>query len=91
MVPWEYRCRNSCADRVGPKVVPACKDRPGHPARIIRYRPNAISQPIYNPARRHNSSTRPFTSSDMRITPGHGLVNPSAGHLRVASTPIFDP
>ena len=24
----------------------------------------------YNPERRHNSSTRPFTSSDMRITPG---------------------
>src|ERR1022692_4863343 len=36
--------------------------------------PDAL--PIYNP------STRRFTSSDMRITPGHGLVKPSSGHLR---------
>ena len=46
---------------------------------------------LYIPARRHNSSTRRFTSSDMRITPGQGRVKPSCGHLRVASTPIFEP
>jgi hypothetical protein len=46
---------------------------------------------VYRPACRHNSSTRFFTSSVIRITPGHGLVKPSSGHLRVASMPIFEP
>ena len=45
----------------------------------------------YSPALFHNSSTRRFTSAGISITPGHGLVNPSPGHLRVASTPIFEP
>jgi len=27
----------------------------------------------------------------MRITSGQGRVKPSSGHLRVASTPIFEP
>ena len=45
---------------------------------------------LYIPARRHNSSTLRFTSSDMRITPGQGRMNPSCAHLRVASTPILD-
>jgi hypothetical protein len=45
----------------------------------------------YNPALFHSSSTRCFTSLDIRITPGQGRVNPSPGHLRVASIPIFEP
>ncbi len=44
-----------------------------------------------SPAFFHNSSTRRFTSSCMVMTPGHGRVKPSPGHLRVASTPIFEP
>jgi len=31
------------------------------------------------------------TSAGMRITSGHGRVNPSSGHFFVASIPIFDP
>jgi hypothetical protein len=46
---------------------------------------------IQSPARRQSSSTRACTSPVMRITPGHGRVNPSSFHLRVASMPIFDP
>ena len=45
----------------------------------------------YSPAFFHNSSTLLFTSPDISITPGHGRVNPSPGHFRVASIPIFDP
>src|ERR1017187_10316253 len=45
----------------------------------------------YSPAFFHNSSTRRLTSASIPITPGHGRVNPSPGHLRVASMPIFDP
>jgi len=44
-----------------------------------------------SPAFFHNSSTRCFTSADMRITPGQRRVKPSPGHLRVASMPIFEP
>jgi hypothetical protein len=44
-----------------------------------------------SPARFHNSSTRRFTSGAISMTPGQGLVNPSPGHFRVASIPIFDP
>jgi len=32
-----------------------------------------------------------LTSADISITPGQGRVNPSPGHLRVASIPIFEP
>src|SRR5579859_1748966 len=32
-----------------------------------------------------------FVSSSMRISSGHGLMNPSDFHFRVASIPIFDP
>ena len=45
----------------------------------------------YHPTRFHISSTRSFTSADISITPGHGRVKPSPGHLRVASIPIFEP
>jgi hypothetical protein len=44
-----------------------------------------------SPARFHKSSTRRFTSGDISMTPGHGRVKPSPGHLRVASIPIFEP
>ena len=50
-----------------------------------------LSRMRHNPARFQSSSTRRFTSSDMRITPGQRRVKPSPGHLRVASTPIFEP
>jgi hypothetical protein len=36
-------------------------------------------------------STFFFVPSSIRISSGHGLVNPSEAHLRVASTPIFEP
>src|SRR5260370_40681137 len=39
----------------------------------------------------HSASTRFFVSSSIKISSGHGLVNPSDAHLRVASIPIFDP
>lgn len=64
---------------------------------IDLFHANPVNQPVlgiperYNPARFHNSSTRRFTSGDISITPGQGRVNPSPGHLRVASTPIFEP
>src|SRR5450432_2603073 len=60
---------------------------------------SAVSRPIqgckfrqsYRPDFFHNSSTRRLTSADISITPGQGRVNPSPGHLRVASIPIFEP
>ena len=45
----------------------------------------------YNPAFFHSASTRCFTSGDILSTSGHGLVNPSPGHFRVASIPILLP
>jgi len=45
----------------------------------------------YKPASFQSASTRRSTSEDMRMTPGHGRVNPSAAHFRVASMPIFEP
>jgi hypothetical protein len=39
----------------------------------------------------HNSSTRILVFSSINISSGHGRVNPSVAHFRVASTPIFDP
>jgi len=39
----------------------------------------------------HNASTRFLVSSSINISSGHGRVNPSDAHLRVASIPIFDP
>ena len=44
-----------------------------------------------SPAFFHNSSTRCFTSADIVINGGHGRVNPSPAHFRVASIPIFEP
>src|SRR5215469_9837727 len=49
------------------------------------------ANPHPSPAFFQSKSTRAFTSGDMAITPGHSRVNPSPGHFRVASTPIFDP
>ena len=57
-----------------------------HDASILTQAPRP-----YSPAFFHNSSTRRFTSAFIAITPGHGRVKPSPGHLRVASIPIFDP
>jgi hypothetical protein len=68
--------------------------RPGKSAAIcaiVAAKPSAPNHPPYSPAAFHNPSTRRFTSSDMRMTPGHGRVKPSPGHLRVASIPIFEP
>ncbi len=53
-----------------------------HPVRLWAY---------FNPAFFHNASTRFCTSSGILITSGQRRVKPSSGHLRVASTPIFDP
>ena len=58
---------------------------------IFRKLSPGVRHAPYSPALFHNSSTRRFTSAGISITPGHGLVNPSPGHLRVASTPIFEP
>jgi hypothetical protein len=35
--------------------------------------------------------TRALVASSIKISSGHGRVNPSAAHLRVASMPIFEP
>jgi hypothetical protein len=51
---------------------------------------NGATKP-YRPDFFHNSSTRRFMSAGISITPGQGRVNPSPGHLRVASIPIFEP
>src|SRR5581483_11522463 len=39
----------------------------------------------------HLLSTKSRVFLSMRISSGHGRVNPSLDHFRVASTPIFDP
>ena len=61
---------------------------------ILTSRP--CSRPIlrechFSPAFFHSASTRFCTSSGIFITAGQRRVKPSSGHLRVASTPIFDP
>src|SRR5260370_24069018 len=43
------------------------------------------------PSDSHRASTRLFVASSIRISSGHGRVKPSDAHLRVASTPIFEP
>lgn len=43
------------------------------------------------PSSFHFLSTSVFVFSSIRISSGHGRVNPSVGHLRVASIPIFEP
>ena len=45
----------------------------------------------YNPNFSQTESTRFFVSPSISIIAGHGLLNPSAFHFRVASIPIFDP
>lgn len=74
--------------------------RPPYEGRFYRNKPMegpqipgrpAGGRAAYNPDFFHNSSTRFFTSGDISITPGQGRVKPSAGHLRVASIPIFEP
>ena len=56
------------------------------PFAFIESQPNS-----HNPKPIHSASTRAFVASSIRISPGHGLVKPSVGHFRVASTPIFEP
>src|SRR5579872_1480326 len=53
--------------------------------------PGSDRRAYFNPAFFHNASTRFCTSSGILITEGQRRVKPSSGHLRVASTPIFDP
>src|SRR5215471_13263886 len=52
---------------------------------------NVQSIPISLANTFHLLSTKDFVFSSMRISSGHGRVNPSLDHLRVASTPIFEP
>ena len=47
--------------------------------------------PYFSPAFFHSLSTRSCTSMGILITVGQRRVKPSSGHLRVASTPIFEP
>src|ERR1017187_10630365 len=47
--------------------------------------------PHSSPNSFHRFVTCAFVFSSMRISSGHGRVKPSLGHLRVASTPIFEP
>src|SRR5664279_1386963 len=54
-------------------------------------RPMATAFPYSNPNSFHLFVTLAFVASSMRISSGQGRVKPSVGHLRVASTPIFDP
>src|SRR3954454_2010848 len=58
---------------------------------VARNGTRSIPQWRGSPARFQSSSTRLTTSGDIRITFGQRRVNPSDGHLVVASTPIFDP
>lgn len=44
-----------------------------------------------NPAFFHRKSTRRRTSGSIRMTAGQAREKPSSVHLRVASTPIFEP
>ncbi len=57
----------------------------------LSYSRREISFYHLSPARLHISSTRLETSRGIRITSGHGRVNPSSGHFLVASMPIFEP
>src|SRR5580698_1322696 len=57
----------------------------------LSYSRREISFYHFSPARLHISSTRFEIPSGMRITSGHGRVNPSSGHFFVASMPIFEP
>src|SRR6266550_2137800 len=43
------------------------------------------------PSLSHIASTRSFVAGSISITLGQLRVNPSSGHFRVASIPIFDP
>jgi hypothetical protein len=47
--------------------------------------PNSLASAFHFPS----TSARVFAS--ITISSGHGRVNPSVDHLRVASIPIFDP
>src|SRR3970282_2085765 len=47
--------------------------------------------PSYNPSFSHFPSTSALMRGSMRSSSGQGRVKPSVGHLRVASTPIFEP
>jgi hypothetical protein len=50
-----------------------------------------IPAPAQIPRLFHIPSTRAFVFSSIKISSGHGRVNPSVSHFRVASIPIFDP
>ncbi len=43
------------------------------------------------PSPAHFASTARRVASSITIRSGHSRVNPSSGHLRVASTPILEP
>src|SRR5450830_918302 len=47
--------------------------------------------PAARPSFAHISSTRFLVSASISISFGQLRVNPSSGHFRVASMPIFDP
>src|SRR5262249_47332104 len=76
--------------RVQPRLMPALVNRlrlarnvPGYELAVIAQRESS--------AFFQSSSTRARTSSLIRITSGHGRMNPSSFHLRVASMPILEP
>ena len=43
------------------------------------------------PREDQREATRFFVASSIKISSGHGRVNPSVSHLRVASMPILEP
>jgi hypothetical protein len=45
----------------------------------------------YKPNVFHSAATRALVVSSIKISSGHGRVNPSVAHFRVASMPIFEP
>src|SRR6185437_173360 len=53
--------------------------------------PSPVPLRAPSPSVAHIASTRRFVSSSITTRPGHARVNPSSGHFRVASSPIFDP
>src|SRR5581483_9440723 len=77
---WRFVAKSRASNRAAPGTRQDYdvnwKDRPlPHPS------PNSF----------HRFVTRALVASSMRISSGQWRVKPSVGHLRVASTPIFDP
>ena len=50
-----------------------------------------LPEPAYSPSFAHIASTFALVAPSISIIAGQGRSKPSAFHLRVASTPIFEP